>query len=151
MGNAAPAAFSGVLESARSVFAGDPQTRKQVAFSIAIIALSAKMAKADGVVTQDEVDAFRDVFEVPQDQAANVARIYNLAKGDVAGFVAYAQQVKKQFPSDNAILEDVMDALFEQFLNQWLAPCAEGDGEDDRCQDHDADIIAQFPEDRDRT
>lgn len=112
MGAATPAAFSNVVESIRSVFAGDPETRKQVSFSIAIIALSAKMAKADGIVTPDEVEAFGDIFAMPQGEAANVARIYNMAKGDVAGFVSYAQQVKSLFPGDTAILEDVMDALY---------------------------------------
>jgi DnaJ like chaperone protein len=105
-------AFSTVVESVRWVFEGDPETRRQVAFSIAIIALSAKMAKADGVVTDDEIDAFRDIFSVPQSEAANVARLYNLAKQDVSGFVSYAQHVKRLFPGDRVILEDVMDGLF---------------------------------------
>ena len=109
---ATPAAFSNIIESVRTVFEGDPETRRQVAFSIAVIALSAKMAKADGVVTQDEIGAFREFFTVPEREAGNVARIYNMAKGDVAGFVSYAQQVKALFPGDRAILEDVMDGLY---------------------------------------
>jgi DnaJ like chaperone protein len=109
---ATPAAFSNMIESVRTVFEGDPETRRQVAFSIAVIALSAKMAKADGVVTQDEIGAFREFFTVPEGEAGNVARIYNMAKGDVAGFVSYAQQVKSLFPGDRAILEDVMDGLY---------------------------------------
>lgn len=105
-------AFSTVIERVRTVFEGDPQTRRQVAFSIAMIALSAKMAKADGVVTQDEVSAFQEIFEVPEKDARHVARLYNLAKSDVAGFVAYARQVRDLFPGDDAIMEDVMDGLF---------------------------------------
>ena len=36
-----------------------------VAFTIAVIALGAKMAKADGHVTRSEVQAFRQVFHIP--------------------------------------------------------------------------------------
>jgi DnaJ like chaperone protein len=105
-------ALSAAVEAVRTVFEGDPVTRKQVSFSIAIIALSAKMAKADGIVTDDEVLAFQELFEVPADEAQHVARVYNLAKQDVAGFDAYATQVKRLFPEDEDILRDVMDGLF---------------------------------------
>jgi DnaJ like chaperone protein len=87
-----------------------------VAFSVAIIAMSAKMAKADGVVTEDEVEAFREIFHVPTDEMRNVARLYDLAKRDVAGYHHYASQVRSMFPgdeeSDHEILHDVVDALF---------------------------------------
>ncbi|MEL6750688.1 MAG: DnaJ family molecular chaperone [Pseudomonadota bacterium] len=109
-------AFAAIVERVRTLFAGDAETRRRVAFSVALIALSAKMAKADGVVTQSEVDAFRDIFEVPADEFDNVARLYNLAKQDVAGFDAYASKVRTLFPgddpADDAVLEDVLDALF---------------------------------------
>lgn len=105
-------AFSAAVEAVRTVFEGDPVTRKQVAFSIAIIALSAKMAKADGIVTEEEVSAFQELFEVPPDEANHVARVYNLAKQDVAGFDAYAAKVRNLFPDDKDILRDVLDGLF---------------------------------------
>jgi DnaJ like chaperone protein len=112
LAGATPAAFSNVVESVRTVFEGDPATRRHVAFSIAVIALSAKMAKADGVVTQDEINAFHEIFDVPEHEAGHVAKIYDLAKGDVAGFVAYAQQVKSLFPGNPPVLEDVLDGLY---------------------------------------
>lgn len=105
-------AFSGVVEAVRSTFEGDPETRRQVAFSVAIIALSAKMAKADGVVTPDEIDAFRDIFQIPEKEARNVSRLYNLAKQDVAGFASYARQVSQMFRENKTVLEDVMDGLY---------------------------------------
>jgi DnaJ like chaperone protein len=105
-------AFSGVVEAVRSTFEGDPETRRQVAFSVAVIALSAKMAKADGVVTSDEIDAFRDIFQIPENEARNVTRLYNLAKQDVAGFASYAQQVSQMFRENKTVLEDVMDGLY---------------------------------------
>ncbi len=105
-----------VLEGVRTVFSGNIGTRRRVGFSVALIALSAKMAKADGVVTEDEVNAFREVFKVPAKELKNVARLYNLAKQDVAGFDAYGARVKSLFPGDDPadkeVLQDVLDALF---------------------------------------
>ena len=75
----ASSALSAVVEAIRTVFEGDPETRRKVAFSVAIIALSAKMAKADGIVSEAEVNAFRRIFEFPPEEAKNVARLYNLA------------------------------------------------------------------------
>jgi DnaJ like chaperone protein len=84
----------------------------QVAFTVGVIALGAKMAKADGVVTPDEVDAFKDVFKVPEGEMKNVARVFNLAKQDVAGYEAYADQLASMFKDNKKLLEDVLDGLF---------------------------------------
>lgn len=115
IGETASTAFSGVVEAVLTVFAGDPETRRRVAFSVAVIALSAKMAKADGIVAPEEVRAFQEIFAVPQDEARNVARLYNLAKQDVAGYQAYAARVAGMCGSGHAncaMLEDVLDGLF---------------------------------------
>lgn len=85
---------------------------KEVAFSMGVIALGAKMAKADGVVTKDEVSAFKDVFKVPDSEVKNVARLFNLAKKDVAGYDAYARQLAKLFHDDRETLKAVLDGLF---------------------------------------
>lgn len=108
-------AFSGVIEALRTVFEGDPALRRKVAFSIAMIALSAKMAKADGIVTQDEVRAFQQIFSVPAEQVRNVARLYDLAKEDIAGFESYAARMAALFNEDAdraEVLEDILDGLF---------------------------------------
>lgn len=108
--------LAGLVEAVRTVLEGDPATRRKVAFSVAMIALSAKMAKADGVVTPDEVRAFTQVFAVPPTEARNVARLYDLAKSDVAGFEAYAQRMARLCAAEagesGSILEDVLDGLF---------------------------------------
>ncbi len=112
---AASNALSSVVEAVRTLFEGDPETRRQVAFSVAMIALSAKMAKADGIVTVAEVDAFKDIFKFPDDQAKNVARLYNLARQDVAGYEAYAEKMAALCIScehNCPILEDIVDGLF---------------------------------------
>ncbi len=85
---------------------------KQVAFTVCVIALGAKMAKADGIVTRDEIEAFKEVFRVPPGEEHNVARLFNLAKQDVAGFESYARQLDRLFHDNRELLTDVMDGLF---------------------------------------
>jgi DnaJ like chaperone protein len=85
---------------------------RSVAFTIAIIALGAKMAKADGEVTRDEVSAFRQVFAIPDGEEANAARVFNLARQDVAGFDAYARKIRNMFAHDEKMLIDLMEGLF---------------------------------------
>lgn len=84
----------------------------QVAFTMGVIALSAKMAKADGVVTHDEVTAFNRVFEVADDEKINVQKIFELAHQDVAGYELYARQLTNIFGEREQTLEDVLDGLF---------------------------------------
>lgn len=89
------------------------QSDPGLVFTIAVIALGAKMAKADGVVTDDEIRVFERIFRVPPGEAANVRRIFNLARQDTAGYEAYARQIADVFRDNPAVLEDVLDGLFE--------------------------------------
>jgi DnaJ like chaperone protein len=85
---------------------------RTVAFTIAIIALGAKMAKADGRVTRDEVAAFREVFTIaPEDEGA-AGQVFNLARQDVAGYDAYARKIAAMFGDGSAVLCDVLEGLF---------------------------------------
>ena len=77
-----------------------------------VIALGAKMGKADGVVTTDEVNAFKEVFKVPEGEMKNVARIFNLSRQYVAGYEAYAEQLAAMFKGNRKLLEDVLEGLF---------------------------------------
>ncbi len=86
---------------------------RSVGFTIAVIALGAKMAKADGEVTRDEVSVFRQVFAIPDGEEANAARVFNLARQDVAGFDAYARKIRAMFRADDReVLIDLMEGLF---------------------------------------
>ena len=85
---------------------------RSIAFTVAMIALSAKMAKADGVVTGEEEIAFLDVFDIPVGEERNVARLFNLAKQDIAGFETYAERLAGLFPDDADIRIDILDVLF---------------------------------------
>lgn len=90
---------------------GRPEGTKQVAFTIGVIALGAKMAKADGVVTEDEIRAFREVFQVPEDEVKNVAKVFNQAKQDATGYEPYARQIAGMFRNDPEVLEDLLAGL----------------------------------------
>src|SRR6201996_1364302 len=94
-------------------FIVDRDSDPGVTFTIAIIALAGKMAKADGVATEEEFEIFRRVFGVPAQEEANVRRIFNLARQDVAGFEHYAGQIARLFVGNPAMLEDILDGLFE--------------------------------------
>lgn len=85
---------------------------KQVAFTMGVIALGAKIAKADGQVTKDEVRAFREVFHVPESELRGVARLFDLAKQSVDGFDSYAKQLARLFRDDAEMLRNILDALF---------------------------------------
>ena len=85
---------------------------KQAAFLVGIIALSAKMAKADGIVTADEVAAFRDIIKVPPGELKHVAFVFDQARKSVNGFDSYAKQLAKLFKDNPRVLEDLLDGLF---------------------------------------
>jgi len=84
-----------------------------VTFTIAVVALAGKMAKADGVATEEEFEIFRRIFGVPPQEEANVRRVFDLARQDIAGFEHYAGQIAQLFRDNPAMLEDVLDTLFE--------------------------------------
>jgi DnaJ like chaperone protein len=109
----------------------DHPAENEVAFTVGVIVLGAKMAKADGVVTADEVKAFKQAFRVSDAEMKQGARVFNLAKQDVAGYETCAEQLVIVFKGNRKLLEDVLEGLFhiakadealhpqeEQFLGQ---------------------------------
>lgn len=114
-------AKGGVLRDAfESLWAGlgldkllEPTPASQrTAFTIALIALSAKLSKADGVAVKVEAEAFERCFAVPHDEIGNVKRLFDLAKQDVAGFDAYADQIARHMRDDPEMRRDVFECLF---------------------------------------
>lgn len=87
------------------------QAVKSIAFTIGVIALSAKMAKADGTVTLPEVSAFRRLFSVSAEEAANAHRVFELARRSTAGFETYARQIAALFPPASPVLEELLGSL----------------------------------------
>ena len=91
----------------------DRESDPGVTFTIAVVALAGKMARADGVVSEQEFEIFREAFGVPPEEDNNIRRIFNLARQDIAGFEYYAGQIAQLFVGNPAMLEDVLDGLFE--------------------------------------
>ncbi len=90
----------------------EDNTTRQVAFTTAVIVLSAKMAKADGRVTSDEISAFKELFDIPPDEMKNVGDLFNEAKKDAEGFEPYAEQIAMMFADQPAVMEDLLGGLF---------------------------------------
>lgn len=82
------------------------------AFSTAVTALGAKLAKADGYAQSAEYDAFSAVFQPERASEGNVRRLYQLARQTTLGFESYARRLKKRYGSCPQLLEDVLDGLF---------------------------------------
>src|SRR5262245_10938112 len=74
-------------------------------FTFGMISLAAKMAKADGVVTKDEVQAFKKAFKVSDSEMKHTARAFNLAKQDAAGYETCAEELVAVFRGDRKMLE----------------------------------------------
>jgi DnaJ like chaperone protein len=89
----------------------DDDPSRRIAFTIAVIALGAKMATADGVVTRDEVAAFGEVFQVPPGEEEHVRLVFDLARKSTAGFESYARQVGRLFADDQTVLENLLGGL----------------------------------------
>ncbi len=98
--------------------AGSPE-RRGIAFTIAAIALAAKMASADGEASATEFATFERLFHVEAPEADNARRFYNLAKRSMAGFEAYAEQAATLIGAGSPLLEDLLDAL-------WLIAAVDG-------------------------
>lgn len=102
----------GYADRVWTFFAGDPEARREYAFTAAIISLAAKMAKADGVVSSLEVNAFGRLFSVPAGEERNVKRLFDLARQDVAGYDGYAERIATLYGKGAPVMEDILDALF---------------------------------------
>jgi DnaJ like chaperone protein len=106
-------AGGGLLGELAHVFGLDRGARPEtdVAFTIGVIALCAKMAKADGVVSPLEVQASKQMFRAAPEEADNVKRVYSLAKQDVAGYEAYADEIAGLLKDNRKLLQDVLEGL----------------------------------------
>ena len=107
--------------------AGRPSRVDQAKLVAAMVALGAKMAKADGQVREEDVLAFRQVFRADAKTEATIGRFFNLARQTTLGYERYARIVAKAFRAQPALLEDVMDGLFHIALADGIVTDAEAD------------------------
>jgi len=84
---------------------------KQIGFTIGVIVLSAKMAKADGKVTISEIKAFKEKINVPDNEIKNVARLWDQAKKTTDGFEVYAKQISNLLEKNSSVLEELLNLL----------------------------------------
>ncbi len=107
-------AFAGhAMDRARERAGGAGTTaNRQVVFTMAVIVLAAKMAKADGRVTRDEIDAFKRIFRIPPAEMKEVGKLFNAAAEDATGFEPYARQIAQMFAHQPAVLEELLGGLF---------------------------------------
>ena len=89
-----------------------PHQQKQNIFALSIIILSAKIAKADGQVTEDEIFAFKEKFKIPENEIDQVGKIFNEAKKSKDGYKKIAKQVGILFADNKVLLEELLNNLF---------------------------------------
>lgn len=85
---------------------------KQKVFALSIIILSAKIAKADGKVTKDEIFAFKEKFNIPESEMSEVGKIFNEAKKTKDGFKEISNQIGILFFDNKLLLEELLNNLF---------------------------------------
>jgi DnaJ like chaperone protein len=105
------AALGAVADQGVARITTDPTTRQQARFTIAVIALAAKLARSDGHVDAREWRRFQQLFHVAPEEAANVERFFRIAQQSTAGFESYAEQIRDVFADDMPRLETVVEAL----------------------------------------
>ena len=86
--------------------------QKQNIFALSIIILSAKIAKSDGVVTKDEIIAFKEKFKIPQTEMSQVSKIFDEAKKSKFGYEKIADQIGMLFSDNKLMLEELLNNLF---------------------------------------
>ena len=86
--------------------------QSQRIFALSLIVLSAKLSKADGQVSREELIAVKDKLKIPENEIDQVGKIFNKAKEENTGYEPYAQQIAKIYGGNINVLEEVINILF---------------------------------------
>jgi len=97
------------LNSSKTI--GNQQSSQEV-FALSLIILSAKLSKADGHVSKEELIAVKDKLQIPDSEIDQVAKIFNKAKDESTGYEPYAKQIAEIFRNNINVLEEVINILF---------------------------------------
>ena len=97
------------LNSSKTI--GNQQSSQEV-FALSLIILSAKLSKADGHVSKEELIAVKDKLQIPDSEIDQVAKIFNKAKDESTGYEPYAKQIAEIFRDNINVLEEVINILF---------------------------------------
>ena len=104
--------IGGKVSRARSAGGFRSFRQPQQVFALSLIVLSAKLSKADGSVSREELVAVKDKLKIPENELDQVGKIFNQAKTEAAGYEPYAQQIAQIYKKNSQVLEEVINILF---------------------------------------
>lgn len=84
---------------------------RETVFSISVVALAAKLAKADGPVKRSEIDAFKRMFRFPPEAAKDIGKLWDGARQSARGFEPFAEKLAEAFADNRTVLEEVLASL----------------------------------------
>ncbi len=104
--------IGGKISRAKSRASFGSFAQPQQIFALSLIVLSAKLSKADGQVSKEELIAVKDKLKIPENEIDQVGKIFNKAKEESAGYEPYAQQIAQVYRGNINVLEEVINILF---------------------------------------
>ena len=104
--------LGGKISRARSGARMGSFAQPQQVFALSLIVLSAKLSKADGQVSREELIAVKDKLKIPENELDQVGKIFNKAKEESQGYEPYAQQIAQIYRGNLNVLEEVVNMLF---------------------------------------
>ena len=104
--------IGGKISRARAGGGFNAQAQGQRIFALSLIVLSAKLSKADGQVSREELIAVKDKLKIPESELDQVGKIFNQAKEESAGYEPYAKQIAQFYKGNINVLEEVINILF---------------------------------------
>ena len=104
--------IGGKVSRARARGGFNAQAQGQRIFALSLIVLSAKLSKADGQVSREELIAVKDKLKIPEHEIKQVGKIFNQAKEESAGYEPYAKQIAQFYKGNINVLEEVINILF---------------------------------------
>tara|TARA_Y100000590_G_scaffold444566_1_gene575487 strand:- start:235 stop:969 length:735 start_codon:yes stop_codon:yes gene_type:complete len=102
----------GKIASSRKKKFRQGYSQRQQVFAVSLIILTAKLAKADGNVSKEELIAIKEKLKVPDNEIEQVGQIFNSAKKDSLGYEPYAKQIAKIYQNNPSVLDEVVNILF---------------------------------------
>ena len=104
--------IGGKISRARSSSGFKSFAQPQQIFALSLIVLSAKLSKADGQISKEELIAVKEKLKIPENEIDQVGKIFNKAKEESAGYEPYAQQIVQIYRGNINVLEEVINILF---------------------------------------
>jgi len=111
-----------VLQSFKQLFFRQPPKKpalvkidndfRQISFTFAVIALSARIACLDGELTQEKYVAFRESFPLKGGMCGKIRSLFALACDNPIPYHHYVTQIKLAFPARQDLFVSLMERLF---------------------------------------